>query len=149
MRRLIACAVAAGALASAAPAASAATDCYAEGAPVCVRAAVTGPASIAGSFKPKRITTIEYTVPIVQITWTSWTATKAVGRGRLQRCGACDPADPGARVTVTLLKPIEYFCGPDDESVEPIGTWFSRATVKGSVMNVSRKIYGDGHPNAC
>ena len=149
MRRLLACAAVAGALLAAAPAASAATDCYAAGAPVCVRAAVTGQASIAGSFKPKRITTIEYTVPIVQITWSSWTATKAVGRGRLQRCGACDPADPGARVTVTLLKPVQYFCGSDEDDVQPIGTWFSRATVKGSVMNVSRRIYGDGHPNAC
>ena len=149
MRRPIASAVVAGALATAAPTASAATDCCAAGAPVCVRAAVSGPASIAGSFKTKRISTIEYTVPIVQITWTSWTATKAVGRGRLQRCGACDPADPGARVTVTLLRPVQYFCGSDDEDVPPIGTWFSRATVKGSVMNVSRRIYGDGHPNAC
>lgn len=149
MGRLLACAAVIGSLLAAAPAASAATNCYAEDAPVCVRAAVSGQASIAGSFKPKRISTIEYTVPIVQITWSSWTAQKAVGQGRLQRCGACDPADPGARVTVTLLKPIEYFCGGDESDVESIGTWFSRATVKGSVMNVSRRVYGDGHPNAC
>jgi len=149
MGRLLACAIATGALIAAAPAATAATDCYADDAPVCVRAAVSGQASIAGSFKPKRITTIEYTVPIVQITWSSWTAQKAVGRGRLLRCGVCDPTDPGAFVTVTLLRPVEYFCGPDEDEQESIGTWFSRATVKGSVMSVSRRIIGDGHPNAC
>src|SRR5688572_12348084 len=149
MGRLLACAAVAGALLAAAPAASAATDCYANDAPVCLRAAYSGQASIAGSYKPKRISTIEYTVPIVQIAWSSWTATKAVGRGRLQRCGACDPADPGARVTITLLRPVEYFCGSDDSDVQSIGTWFSRAKVTGSVMNVSRRIYGDGHPNAC
>jgi hypothetical protein len=129
--------------------AAAKTDCYAVGAPVGVRAAVTGNDSVAGAFKPKRIATIEYTVPITNIKWTVWTRTKAVGTGTLQRCGACVGFD-GAKVTVTLSRPVEYFCGPSDEELESIGTWFSRATLRSAVgVNGLRKVLDDGHPNAC
>jgi hypothetical protein len=148
MRRLVIPAVAVGALLAAAPTASA-VDCYAPGAPVCVRAAVQGPLSSAGSFKPKRISTIEYTVPIIKITWSSWTRQKAVGRGFPLRCGKCDIFDPGPAVAITLTHPIEYFCGPSAAEEMSIGTWFSRATIKGRVMNVGRKIIDGGHPNAC
>jgi hypothetical protein len=138
------------ALAAAAPAAPAATDCYAAGAPVCVRAFEQGPLSSAGSFKPKRLNTILYTVPVVGIRWQTWTRTKAVGRGRLLRCGVCDPqAIPGSAVTVTLTRPVTYFCGPSEEEAQPIGTWFSRATLRSRVLNVSRGIIDRGHPNAC
>jgi hypothetical protein len=129
--------------------AAAKTDCYADGAPVCVRAAVTGNDSVAGSFKPKRIATLEYTVPITGIKWTTWTRTKAVGKGTLQRCGACVGFD-GAKVTITLSRPIEYFCGPSEEELESIGTWFTRATLKSAVgVNGIRRVLDDGHPNAC
>jgi hypothetical protein len=149
-RLLLTVALAALALAAAAPAASAATNCYAAGAPVCVRAFEQGPLSNAGSFKPKRINTILYTVPVVGIRWQSWTRTKAVGRGRLLRCGVCDPAAiPGPPVTITLTRPVQYFCGPSEEELEPIGVWFSRATIRSSVLKVSRNIIDRGHPNAC
>jgi hypothetical protein len=151
MGRLLAFAVAAaagGALLPAAPAA-AAVDCYADAAPVCVRAAVLGQSAVAGSYKPKRISTIEYTVPVVQITWSSWTRQKAVGRGRISRCGGCDPADPGPRVTITLSRPKQYFCGSDESQLEPIGIWFSRATIQGPGFSIARNIIEQGHPNAC
>jgi hypothetical protein len=138
------------AVAAAAPAAPAATDCYAAGAPVCVRAFEQGPPSNAGSFKPRRINTILYTVPVVGIRWQSWTRTRAVGRGRLLRCGVCDPlAIPGPAVTIILTRPVQYFCGPSDEELQSIGFWFSRATVRSRVLNVSRNIIDRGHPNAC
>jgi hypothetical protein len=149
LRSLLVVAAATLALALLAPAASAATDCYAAGAPVCVRAAVQGQASIAGSFKPKRISTIEFTVPVVGIRWQSWTRERAVGRGNLLRCGACDPADPGPAVTITLQRPVEYFCGPSEAEMQSIGVWFSRVTLRSRVMNAGRNIIDRGHPNAC
>lgn len=129
---------------AAAPTASAAVDCYADGAPVCLRAAAQGPRSTSGSVRPKRIDSIAYTVPIVGITWSSWTRTRAVGVGRLLRCGGC--IDPGIRVRVVLTRPVRYFCG---EEPAPIGVWFSRATLSSTVASGKRRIIDDGHPNVC
>ncbi len=131
-------------LLGAAPAASAAVDCFADGAPVCVRAAATGARSTSGSVRPKRIDTISYVVPVVQIRWTSWTRTRAVGVGKLLRCGGC--GDPGTSVRIVLSRPVHYFCGEEPSS---IGWWFSRATLTSPVIKGKRKIIDDGHPNVC
>jgi hypothetical protein len=150
MRRLVLLAVAAAGLA-AVPTASAA-NCAATsaaGGPVCVRAFEQGPLSSTGSFKPKRINTIETTVPVFNITWISWTATKAVGKGNLLRCGGSTTDTPGPRVTITLSAPIEYFCGPSADEVESIGKWFSKARVQRKGLDVTRGIIDKGHPNAC
>src|SRR5262245_63867572 len=150
MRRLVLLAVAAAGLA-AAPTASAA-NCAATsaaGGPVCVRAFEQGPLSSTGSFKPKRINTIQTTVPVFNITWISWTATKAVGKGNLLRCGVCTTDTPGPRVTITLSAPIEYFCGPSEDEIESIGKWFSKARVQRNGLDVTRGIIDKGHPNAC
>ena len=87
----------------------------------------SGPASSAGSFKPKRITTIEYTVPIVSITWSSWTAHEGRRPGPPPALRRLRSRRPGAQGDHHPPAPIEYFCGPSEDEVESIGTWFSRA----------------------
>lgn len=136
-------------LPAAAPAAD--SNCSVTNDPVCVRAAISGTMSARGSYKPAQIATIEYTVPIMKIKWSSWTLTRAVGRGRLAKCGSCRPLsgyEPGAAVTIVLQRPKEYFCG--DDPVQSIGTWFTRAQVTSKVLGSHLyKIIGEGHPNAC
>ena len=142
---LLAAAVAALLVPAAAPAAE--SNCSVTNDPVCVRAVISGTMSARGSYKPV-IVTIEYTVPVVHIKWSSWTLTRAVGRGRLAKCGSCRPItgyDYGAAVTIVLQRPKEYFCGEEPES---IGTWFTRAQVTSKVLGSHLyKIIGEGHPN--
>ncbi len=131
-----------GAAAGAAP-----KPCYAPGAPTCVRAYVRGSASADGSIRPKRLETVTYVVTIGELTWSSWGATSAVGRGKLARCGNCQVfSDYGQSVKVTLYRPVHYSCG--DPST-PIGVWFSRAKIESRNVNVTTSIIGKGHPNAC
>lgn len=134
---------------AAAPAAPAAVDCYAAGAPVCVRAAAQGSRAISGAVRPKRIDSILYTTPVVRITWSSWTRTRAVGKGFLVRCGGCAAVDAVAPVRIVLTRPVTYYCGPSEDELVPIGTWFTRATLTSKPLKGTRRIVDDGHPLAC
>lgn len=104
-----------------------------------------GPAASGGSIRPLRIRTLANGPALIGLSWTSWTTTRAVGRGFIQACPGCG-SDQGTPVRITVDHPREFGCGDPAES---IGHWFSRVQVKGPDGNHVYRVHQDGHPNAC
>jgi len=105
----------------------------------------SGPLAGSGSIRPRRIRTLASGPSLIDITWTSWTRTGALGRGYIQACPGCGSAH-GDAVRISVLAPREYECGDPSQS---IGHWFSRIRVRGPHGDRLYRVYQDGHPNAC
>lgn len=105
----------------------------------------SGPLAGSGSIRPRRIRTLASGPSLIDISWTSWTRSGALGRGYIQACPGCG-SEHGDAVRISVLAPREYGCGDPSQS---IGHWFSRIRVRGPQGDRLYRVYQDGHPNAC